>query len=169
MKTTLKKRNKSQKGVALLVAMISLLLISGIAVAMIVASGAESSINGNYRSSSSANYAAIAGLEEGRGRLLPGSPNTIVGVGGIPPFGTAMLANQVTYIVNPNVAAGETQTSVLTTYPDNQYDAEFGPGKLTGWATVASPPFHRARARMLRAFQGQCTSGCASIRSPNFL
>lgn len=128
MKNTLKKRN-SQKGVALLVAMISLLLISGIAVAMIVASGAESSINGNYRSSSSAYYAAIAGLEEGRGRLLPGSANTIVGSYGIPPFGTNMLVNQVTYILNPNAAAGETQGTILNTYPDTQYDAEFGAGK----------------------------------------
>src|SRR6266850_7334977 len=102
MKTTLKKRSKSQKGVALLVAMITLLLISGVAVAMIVASGAESSINGNYRSSSSAYYASLAGLEEGRGRLLPGNPYTIVGGNGIPAFGNVMPANQVTYIVNPN-------------------------------------------------------------------
>src|SRR6266851_5043286 len=139
MKTTLKKRSKSQKGVALLVAMISLLLISGIAVAMIVASGAESSINGNYRSSSSAYYASLAGLEEGRGRLLPGSSNTIVGTSGIPPFGTVMPKNQVTYIANPNAAAGETLTSVLTTYPDNQYDVEFGSGQLAA-ATVSNPP-----------------------------
>ena len=135
MKNKFKKRSNSQNGVALLVAMISLLLISGIAVAMIVASGAESSINGNYRSSSSAYYAALAGLEEGRGRLLPGSANTIVGAYGIPPFGTNMLVNQVTYILNPNAAAGETPGTIFNTYPDTQYDAEFGPGKLVA-ATV---------------------------------
>ena len=146
MKNTLKKRNNSQKGVALLVAMISLLLISGIAVAMIVASGAESSINGNYRSSSSAYYAAIAGLEEGRGRLLPGNPNNVLGVNGIPTFGNVMPVKQVTYIVNPNVAAGESVGSVLGTpaYADNEYDIEFGAGKLTGWATVAAPIPSRA-------------------------
>jgi hypothetical protein len=144
MKTTLKKRSKSQKGVALLVAMISLLLISGIAVAMIVASGAESSINGNYRSSSSANYAAIAGLEEGRGRLLPGSPNTIVGVQNIPPFLNVMALNQVAYIGNPNTAAGETLGGILTTFPDNQYDAEFGSGKLAAAAKTNPPIQSRA-------------------------
>src|SRR5437899_3353141 len=101
MKNTIKKRNSSQNGVALLVAMITLLLISGVAVAMIVASGAETSINGNYRSSSSAYYASLAGLEEGRGRLLPASSNTIVGTSGIPPFGTVMPVTQVTYIANP--------------------------------------------------------------------
>src|SRR5258707_3443532 len=140
MKNTLKKRSNAQKGVALLVAMITLLLISGVAVAMIVASGAESSINGNYRSSSSAYYASLAGLEEGRGRLLPGNAYTIVGTNGIPTFGNVMPANQVTYIVNPNAAARETKANVLGTpaYADNEYDTEFGPGKLTGWATVAA-------------------------------
>src|SRR6266853_5794804 len=144
MKNKFKKRSNSQNGVALLVAMISLLLISCIAVAMIVASGAESSINGNYRSSSSAYYASLAGLEEGRGRLLPGSPYTIVGGNGIPAFNTvAMPVTQVTYIANPDPAAGETVTSVLTTYPDNQYDLEFGSGKLAAAAaagTVSNPP-----------------------------
>src|SRR5260370_20723027 len=144
MKNTLKKRSNSENGVALLVAMITLLLISGVAVAMIVASGAESSINGNYRSSSSAYYASLAGLEEGRGRLLPGNPNTILGGNGIPAFNTIpMPVTQVTYIANPNTAAGETLTSVLTTYPDNQYDLEFGNGKLAAAAaagTVSNPP-----------------------------
>jgi hypothetical protein len=143
MKNTLKKRSNSENGVALLVAMITLLLISGVAVAMIVASGAESSINGNYRSSSSAYYAALAGLEEGRGRLLPASSNTIVGGNGIPAFNVPMPLTQVTYIANPNAAAGETLTSVLTTYPDNQYDLEFGNGKLSAAATagtVSNPP-----------------------------
>src|SRR5882762_6900332 len=147
MKNTLKKRSNAQKGVALLVAMITLLLISGVAVAMIVASGAESSINGNYRSSSSAYYASLAGLEEGRGRLLPGNPYTIVGGNGIPAFNTVpMPVNQVTYIVNPDAAAGETTASVLGTpaYADKEYDTEFGPGKLTGWASVAAPIPSRA-------------------------
>jgi len=60
------KRKNSEVGVALLVAMISLLLITAVGVAMIVASGSESALSGNYRSSSSAYYAALAGLEEAR-------------------------------------------------------------------------------------------------------
>ncbi len=136
MKTMRKnKRNNSEVGVALLVAMISLLLITAVGVAMIVASGSESALSGNYRSSSSAYYAAIAGLEEGRGRLLPTNPNTLVGVvnSGIPPFGTNMTitpVSQVAYILNPNIAAGEAAGTILGTYPDNQYDQEFGAGKL---------------------------------------
>ena len=64
MKNLRKHRNNSTEGgVALLIALIALLMISGIAVAMIVASGSESTLNGNYRSSSSAYYAALAGIE----------------------------------------------------------------------------------------------------------
>ena len=157
MKNTLKKRSNAQKGVALLVAMITLLLISGVAVAMIVASGAESSINGNYRSSSSAYYASLAGLEEGRGRLLPGSPYTIVGGNGIPAFNTvAMPVNQVTYIANPDTAAGETLTTVLNTYPDNQYDLEFGGGKLAA-AAKNNPPI-----------QSRASTNAAGIPGPMY-
>jgi hypothetical protein len=138
MKNALKKRHNAQDGVALLVAMITLLLISAVAVAMIVASGSESSINGNYRSTSSAYYASLAGLEEGRGRLLPTSANTIAGVSNIPPFGTVMAKGQVVYIGNPNTAAGETLAGITATYPDTQYDAEFGAGQLAA-ATIGTP------------------------------
>src|SRR5260370_23755205 len=126
------KRKNSEVGVALLVAMISLLLISAVGVAMIVASGSESALSGNYRSSSSAYYAALAGLEEARGRLLPTNPNTLVAVAnsGIPAFGTPMLVNQVAYILNPNIAAGEAAGTILATYPDNEYDQEFIGGAL---------------------------------------
>ncbi len=133
MKTMRKnKRKNPETGVALLVAMISLLLITAVGVAMIVASGSESAVSGNYRSSSSAYYAAIAGLEEGRGRLLPTNPNTLVAVAnsGIPAFGTPMLVNQVAYILNPNIPAGESAATILGTYPDNEYDQEFGQGQL---------------------------------------
>jgi hypothetical protein len=120
MNNTHKKHSNSEQGVALLVAMISLLLISAVAVAMIVASGTEGALNGNYRSSSSSYYAGLAGLEEARGRMLAGNPNPIVV--------NFAAANQVQYIVNPTVAAGE--GNVLTIYPDTEYDKEFGSGKL---------------------------------------
>jgi hypothetical protein len=123
MKNLSKNRKmNSESGVALLIALIALLLISGAAVAMIVASGSEGALNGNYRSSSSAYYAALAGLEEGRGRLLPTNPNLIVvnNAQGYMPVGSAQ------YIANPNAAAGESTATILTPYPDNQYNAEFG-------------------------------------------
>jgi len=140
MKKLLKNRNKNaESGVALLIAMIALLLISGVAVAMIVASGSEGALNGNYRSSSSAYYAALAGIEEGRGRMLATNPATIVGVGAIPASLTApMLATSVQYIVNPNTAAGETTASVMGTYPDNEYVQEFQVAPAPAFPPIAS-------------------------------
>jgi Tfp pilus assembly protein PilX len=132
------KRN-AESGVALLIAMIALLLISGVAVAMIVASGSEGALNGNYRSSSSAYYAALAGIEEGRGRMLATSPTTIAGVGAIPASLTApMLITSVQYIVNPNTAAGETTGTVMATYPDNEYVQEFGVAPVAAFPAIAS-------------------------------
>src|SRR5690348_5206926 len=65
------RRQQKESGVALLVAIFVLLLVSVIAISLVIASGGESSLEGNYRSSASAFLAGTAGLEEARGRLLP--------------------------------------------------------------------------------------------------
>ena len=64
-----------QDGIALLIAIFVLLLISVVAIALLVSSGTETALGANYRTSSTVYYAAIAGLEEARGRLLPKNPN----------------------------------------------------------------------------------------------
>lgn len=113
---------RGQRGAALLIAIFALLLISVVAIALIVSSGTESSLASNYRTSTSAYYAAVAGLEEGRGRLLPTNPNRI------PLPGSPMPLTQVVYIINP--VGGETvapdDITNPTTYPDTQYKQEFG-------------------------------------------
>ncbi len=123
MKTPHRSRRKpSESGIALLIAIFALMLISVAAITLIVASGTESSLAGNYRSSTSAYYAGFAGLEEGRGRVLPKNPNYFDPMAGLPllPVGT------LSYIVNP--APGESAATMLSTYPDTQYDREFGEG-----------------------------------------
>src|SRR5216684_5192273 len=70
---SMRKRRKDN-GVALLISIFVLLLISVVAIALIVSSGTESALAGNYRSSTSVYYAAMAGLEEVRARLRPQSP-----------------------------------------------------------------------------------------------
>ena len=89
----------------------------------------ETSLSGNYRSSTSAYYAARAGLEEGRGRLLPKNPDyfNATSPAFIPP---ALTLHDVRYVTNPTGAE-----NVLTVYPDTEYDTEFGAGSLAG-ATV---------------------------------
>ena len=65
-------RRNQEAGVALLIAIFALMLISVVAISLIVSAGTESALSGNYRSSTSAYYAATAGLEEGRGRSRAG-------------------------------------------------------------------------------------------------
>src|SRR5437879_10835056 len=88
MKTPHRSRRKqSESGIALLIAIFALMLISVVAITLIGASGSESSLAGNYRSSTSAYYAGFAGLEEGRGRVLPSNHNyfdSMAGVQSIP-------------------------------------------------------------------------------------
>jgi hypothetical protein len=121
--------------------MFAVLLISLAAISLILSAGTESALAGNYRSSASAYYAASAGLEEARGRLLSKNPdffnNTFANF--IPTAGTPLLAvGQVRYITNPVAAE-----NVLTVYPDTQYDTEFGAGALaaaTGAGNVKTIP-----------------------------
>lgn len=132
---------RSEAGVALLIAMFAILLVSLAAISLLLSAGTETALAGNYRSSASAYYAASAGLEEARGRLLPKNSdffnNTFANF--IPTTGTPLLAvGKVRYITNPIAAE-----NVLTVYPDIEYDQEFGAGSLaaaTGAGNVKTIP-----------------------------
>jgi len=76
MRSNHRAQNRSQQGIALLIAIFALLLISGAAIGMIVMSGTESAINANYRRSTITFYHGSAGLEEARERMVPCSPNS---------------------------------------------------------------------------------------------
>jgi hypothetical protein len=125
-----KESRKAQRGVALLIAIFAMLLISGVAVSLIVMSGTESAVTGNYRSSTQAFYAAYAGLEEGRGRMRPGHGQTLDALTGINKGAGAMASNRVVYILNP--AAGEVvnplNLAANNPYADRQYAKEFPGG-----------------------------------------
>jgi hypothetical protein len=128
-----RRRQAPETGIALLIAIFTLLLVSVVAIALIVAAGMETSLSGNYRSSTAAYYAAKAGLEEARGRLLPRNSDYFDATSPafVPPPGSPPLAlHDVRYVTNPT--GGE---DVLAAYPDKEYDAEFGSGALGG-ATV---------------------------------
>jgi hypothetical protein len=129
---------RKQSGVALLISIFVLLLISVIAIAMIVSSGTESALAGNYRSATNVYYAALAGLEEGRGRLLPKNPNYLGG--SLAALGSPLTVGKVLYILNP--ASGETvnptDTATPATYPDTEYSMEFVAPPPSGASTISS-------------------------------
>jgi hypothetical protein len=119
---------RREAGIALLIAIFVLLLISVVGIALIVSSGTESALAGNYRSATGVYYASLAGLGEARGRLLAKNPNSLSTVANfLPPPGTQWGIGYVRYILNPGPAD---PANTLTAWPDTEYDSEFGAGKL---------------------------------------
>src|SRR5579859_590311 len=65
-----KNNQNRQKGVALMLSLVLLLLITAIAFGVIGMSNTENSINTNFKSEETEYFAARAGVEEGRNRIL---------------------------------------------------------------------------------------------------
>jgi len=120
-------KRRKENGIALLISIFVLLLISVVAIALVVSSGTETAIAGNYRSATGVYYAALSGLEEARGRLLRGNPDYLLKADAnfLPPPGTPLAIGDVRYILNPNAALNENMGNMLTLYPDNEYGSEF--------------------------------------------
>jgi hypothetical protein len=140
---------RSEAGIALLISIFILLLISVVAIALIVSSGTESALAGNYRSSTAVYYAALSGLEEARSRLLAPNPSSFKNTspGFLPSPGVTMAIGSVAYVLNPSPdpSFNENQGNLLTLpqYQDTEYDSEFGAGALaaaTGAGNVKTTP-----------------------------
>jgi Tfp pilus assembly protein PilX len=96
------KRNSKnrQRGVALVAAMITLLLISAITAGMIVLANTETSTSSNFRDEQRAFFAAKGGFEEIRDRLRNTATDTLR-TGTILPTTLPGSANSVLYVLNP--------------------------------------------------------------------
>jgi hypothetical protein len=126
-----------QDGIALLIAIFVLLLISVVAIALLVSSGTETALGANYRMSSTVYYAAIAGLEEARGRLLPKNPKYF-GASVISPTTTFPLG-QTLYVINRLSGDNIAPWDFSNTYYDNEYQTEFGTAASSAsWQSVNS-------------------------------
>src|SRR5436190_20925226 len=64
-------RRREQRGVALLMTIFGLLLLTAVAMAMMFSSDAETAISVNYRDSQIASHAAGSALQEARDRIQP--------------------------------------------------------------------------------------------------
>src|SRR5215472_1564323 len=117
---------------------------------MMAASGTETSLTGNYRSSTAVYYAALSGLEEGRGRLLPRNPNYLGPY--LPPSGSTLALGNVIYIRNPLPGDPPSTIDPLNlgnpaTFPDTHYQFEFPAQNppsnvqyVSSAATITNPP-----------------------------
>src|SRR5260370_20360534 len=115
-----KKPSTSERGFALIIALLTLLLISAALMGMLMMSNTETNVSANFRDEQTAFFAAKAGVAEVRDRMRPNATNSL--------SLSTMLANAlpggvngVLYVTNP--AAGETVNPWLTTgsnYPDGE-------------------------------------------------
>jgi Tfp pilus assembly protein PilX len=136
-----KTRRRSEKGIALLIAIFVLLLISVVAIALLVSSGTETALGANYRTSSTVYYAALAGLEEARGRLLPKNPNYFDNSDPtfIPAAPTPLLLGQTRYVINRLSSETIAPWDSSNLYYDKEYYTEFGvQASSASWQSVYS-------------------------------
>lgn len=113
-----KKSNKGEYGVALIIALLVLLIVTAVGFGMIVMSNTETSISSNFRDAQTVFFAARAGLEEVRDRMRVGTANSLNG--SLPP-NLPGQNNGVLYVINP--AGGETVAPWNTAganYPDTE-------------------------------------------------
>lgn len=120
--------SKSEEGIALLISIFVLLLISVVAIALIVSSGTESAVAGNYRSSTGVYYAAMAGLEEVRARLRPQSAISFKNTDAtfLPAGGAPVPVCSPLYVTNPVNGENVTPWDSANPYYDAQFSQEFG-------------------------------------------
>src|SRR5438552_18051295 len=80
--------NRNQRGVALIMALMLLLLLTALAAALVFVANMETAVNANYRREQVLYFAAKAGIEEARDRLLWTNATTLI----TPPLGTCAPA-----------------------------------------------------------------------------
>jgi Tfp pilus assembly protein PilX len=73
----MRQKKQDERGVALILALIALLILTSIGLSMMFMADTETSINSNYRDAQTAYYAAKAGLEEARDRMRSDAGATI--------------------------------------------------------------------------------------------
>jgi len=86
-----------ERGVALLITMLSVMLLSVIVLGMMVSTNTETNITSNFRDKQKATFSAMAGLQEARDRIQPATHNIVAPVDA-PQLGAA----NIIYIINPS-------------------------------------------------------------------
>ena len=132
-----RKDRRSERGVALFVAIFTVLLITAIGAGMIMLTNTDTTISGNFRDEQKAFFAAKAGMEEIRDRFRSSANNSIAAN---LPTTLPGNANAFLYVLNPK--NGETDTPWVTNgnanvYPDTELCTEMS---NMGAACSGNPP-----------------------------
>jgi hypothetical protein len=95
---------RSERGISLLLAIFALVMLTAIAMGMMYMSSTESSINSNFKAEETSYFAARAGIEEVRDRMLAANPNTI---SALLPTGLPTTTGGVVYVLQNGVTAAD--------------------------------------------------------------
>src|SRR5579864_66281 len=129
---------KHERGMALILSLLALLLISAVGLGMIYMSSTETSINGNYKDTQTAFFAMRGGLEEGRDRLRANSTFPLPLPTSFPP-----AAGSVVYILNPAGATDAADTpwafGAGSPYFDDEFCHESFVGSGMAWVAPGTP------------------------------
>jgi Tfp pilus assembly protein PilX len=132
MKSITGSKQRAERGIALLMTIFGLLLLTGITLAMLYSSDSETMIAVNYRDKEVATYAALSALQEARDRIQPKTGDLAM-AGYIPTkLPTATNLGQVFYIINPR--NGESVTPWDNTNP--YFDTELCQEKYMSSSTT---------------------------------
>jgi Tfp pilus assembly protein PilX len=117
---TMHEKTNSERGVALLFALFTLLLLSAIAAALVFMTNTETSVNGNYRMERVSALASKAGMEEVRDRMA-----ALTAAGQLPTT-FPPNAGSVLYVLNEGAAAGTVRPWVAgNSYMDDELCHDF--------------------------------------------
>jgi hypothetical protein len=106
-----------ERGIALVMALVALLIVTSIALSMMFATDTETSINSNFRDEQTAFYASKSGLEEVRDRMRTGATNSI---NANLPAALPGAANGVLYILNPTGSEAVAPWNTTNAYFDDE-------------------------------------------------
>src|SRR5260370_15954786 len=131
---------RKERGAALLVAMLALLLLAAIGIGFMFMADTENSVNNNYRSSQKGYFASRAGLENVRALLARNATNNTY-------YNKALALDMPSagstgwlYILNPT-GTETVNPSTSGTYGDDQFCQEqYGSGQNTAFTTTFSAP-----------------------------
>lgn len=97
---------KREAGIALLSTLLALMVLSAMGAALVFMTNTETQVNFNYRSEQVSYFAAKAGMEEARGRMMATDPNTI---NALLPTTVPADSGGVLYVLNEGSAPGTVQ------------------------------------------------------------
>ena len=145
-----------QRGMALLIAMLIIITLSGLALSAVLLTDSQIRLAQTLQAQTRAYDAAMAGLEEARGRMNGSAPDTIA-----PSLPTTL--HQVLYVVNASATDPVQPNNIASPYYDTEYAQEFSGGLASatvlpylnsdqpGAATSASIPYKWVRITLRTA------------------